>query len=369
MLQVNHYRRGATMVTIVILLPVLFLLSAIAVNLAYIQVVNAKVQIVTDVSVRAAGAAYVESGDEAAGLAAAQHLASLNPIESNVLHIASGDLEFGLSQRNSHDKAYTFTPGVNGNSVRLTTISFASGSGEASQPFFTISGANFDIRPLCKAAHSQSTLDVCVIVDRSGSMAFAANESSGSGTPAAAPAGWIFGDAIPPQSRWLDLVASVNSFCNELNQTSKIERVALCGYSGNASRLVDLTDTYQQISDALNMISSSYANGYTNVGDGIEKGVSAVTDSEYARPWATNALVLMSDGNHNTGTDPIAAANQAVLDRIPIYTVSFSVEADQALMKQIADMTGGRHYHAIDAAQLNEAFRAIARRLPSMLTE
>jgi Ca-activated chloride channel family protein len=351
------------------LLPVLFLLSAIAVNLAYIQVVNAKVQIVTDVSVRAAGAAYVESGDEAAGLAAAQQLASLNPIESNVLHIASGDLEFGLSQRNAHDIAYTFTPGVNGNSVRLTTNSFASGSGGASQPFFTISGANFDIRPVCKAAHSQSTLDVCVIVDRSGSMAFAADESSGSGTPAAAPADWSFGDAAPPQSRWLDLVAAVNSFCNELNQTSKIERVALCGYSNNASRLVDLTDTYQQISDALNVISSSYANGYTNVGDGIEKGVSAVTDLDYARPWATNALVLMSDGNHNTGTDPIAAANQAVLDRIPIYTVSFSSEANQALMQQIADMTGGRHYHAIDAAQLNEAFRAIARRLPSMLTE
>ena len=95
-------RRGATMVTVAILLPVMFLLSAIAVNLAYIQVVTTKVQIVTDVSVRAAGAAYVESGDELAGLAAAQQLASLNPIESTVLSITGSDLEFGLSQRNTH---------------------------------------------------------------------------------------------------------------------------------------------------------------------------------------------------------------------------------------------------------------------------
>ncbi len=37
-------------------------------------------------------------------------------------------------------------------------------------------------------------------------MAFAANEASGSGTPAAAPSGWAFGDAATPQSRWLDLI-------------------------------------------------------------------------------------------------------------------------------------------------------------------
>jgi hypothetical protein len=38
-------------------------------------------------------------------------------------------------------------------------------------------------------------------------------------------------------------------------------------------------------------------------------------------------------------------------------------------MQQIADITGGTHYHAVDAQQLNEAFRNIARRLPSLLTQ
>ncbi len=242
MSQSKHYRRGATMVAVAILLPILLLLSAIAVNLAHIQVVNTKVQIVTDVSVRAAGAAYVETGVEADGLVAAQQLASLNPIESTVLAIASSDLDFGLSQRNAHDKAYTFTSGTNGNSVRLTTNSFAGGAGDAVQPFFSISGANFDIRPVCTATHSQTTLDVAVLVDQSGSMAFAANETSGGGTPAAAPPGWSYGDAAPPQSRWLDLVAAVNGFCNELTQTSKIEKVALCGYRNIAFRHVNLTD-------------------------------------------------------------------------------------------------------------------------------
>jgi hypothetical protein len=365
----NMARRGATMVAVAILLPVLFLLSAIAVNLAYIRVVTTKVQIVTDVSVRAAGSAYAETGDEAASLVAAQHLANLNLVESKVLSIASGDLEFGLSQRSTHDNAYTFTPGTSGNSVRLTTNSFAGGAGDAVQPFFAVLGSNFDIRPVCTATHAQTTLDVALIVDRSGSMAFSTDEVSGGGTPAAAPPGWAFGDAVPTPSRWLDSVAAVNLFCNILDQTSKIEKIALVGYRGDAQRLVELTDTYQDISDQLNAISASYDTGMTNIGDGINKGLNAVTESAHARSWVNKALVLMSDGINNTGTDPLIVASTAVAESVPIYTVSFSNEADQVLMQQIADMTGGTHYHAVDAAQLNAAFESIARRLPSMLTQ
>ena len=87
------------MVTVVVLLPVLFILVAMAINLAYIQMINTKVQIVTDSAVRAAGRAYVDAGDEAAALAAAQQMASLNPIQSLVVPIEAGDLEYGLSER------------------------------------------------------------------------------------------------------------------------------------------------------------------------------------------------------------------------------------------------------------------------------
>lgn len=363
-------RRGAMILLIAILLPVLLALSTLAVNLAYVQVINTKTQIVTDVSARAAGAAYVVNGNEAAGVAAAQEMAALNPIESVVLNLDAGDLEFGLSQRKAQNMAYSLTTAANGNAVRITTHSFHNGAGPALRPFFEIMGANYDIRPLCRATHAQTTLDVAVIVDRSGSMAFAADESSaGGGTPASAPAGWQFGDPAPPQSRWLDLVEAVHGFCDEMGQTAKVEQVALCSYASSSTKLVDLTAMYQQIFEQLDNISASFPNGSTNIGDGILAGLAAVTEPRFARPWATNALVLMSDGNHNTGTDPISAAEQAAQKSVPIYTVSFSQEADRALMQKVADLTGGRHYHASDAAQLNAAFRNIARRLPAMLTE
>ncbi|MGB7343549.1 MAG: VWA domain-containing protein [Pirellulaceae bacterium] len=365
----SRNRRGATMVAVVILMPVLFILSALAINLAYIQVVDTKTQIVTDAAARAAGRVYAETGDEAASLSAAQEMAQLNPINTFVVPLDASDLEFGLATRTTKNKVYTFTPGANGNAVRVQTQSYANGSGPALEPFFPTFGNSFQIRPLCKATNSQTTLDVAVIVDRSGSMAYAADEMVSNSPPAAAPAGWVQGDHVPPNSRWLDLESAVDGFCDELNNTSKAEKVALISYSSSASRDIELTDDYSQISDRNSQIAANQVAGATNIGDGILLALDAVTEPQYARPWATNALVLMSDGNHNTGTDPIVAAGDAVNQGIPIYTISFSTEADQQLMQDIADMTGGTHYHADDAQQLNDAFRKIARRLPSILTE
>ncbi|MCM2370962.1 vWA domain-containing protein [Aporhodopirellula aestuarii] len=312
----------------------------------------------------------METQDQAASVAAAQQMSSFNPIDGVVVPIAATDLEFGLSERQSKGKAYSFTAAANGNAVRLTTDSFASGAGKPIPPLFPIQGLIREIRPQCTATHTFTTLDVSVVVDRSGSMRYAADESSQTRSPPVAePAGWQTGDPVAPNSRWLDLVASVNSFCNELSQTAKIEKVSLCGYAHASACHQTLTDDYQLISDELDTLSANFYGGSTNVGDGILEGLASVSDPKYCRPWASNALVVMSDGNHNTGTDPIYAAGEAIKKSVPIYTVSFSFEANQGLMQRIADMTGGTHYHAEDAQQLNEAFKQIARRLPSMLTE
>jgi Ca-activated chloride channel family protein len=358
------------MVTVVLILPILFIFSAMAINLAYIQLIGTRVQIVADASARAAGASYVQTASESNALLAAQQVAALNPIDGLVVPIEASDLEFGISERTSVNGAYTFTPGTDGNAVRLSTASFAGGSGSALQPYFPLFSPTLNIRPLCSATHAQTTLDVCVIVDRSGSMRFSANETSGGGaTPAAAPDGWEYGDPVPPNSRWLDLVEAVDVFCGELEATYKVEKVGLVSYAGSATKDQHLTDDYSLIRAANDAISDSFDGGRTAVGDGIMKGIDIVTEPKHCRPWANNALILMSDGQHNNGTDPIAAATQAVAQEIPIYTVSFSIEADQALMQQIADMTGGTHYYAANSQQLYDAFRDIARRLPSMLTE
>ena len=53
-------------------------------------------------------------------------------------------------------------------------------------------------------------------------------------------------------------------------------------------------------------------------------------------------MTLISDSPYNEG-DPIAAARQAAQKGILIHTVTFGDEANQFLMKAIANETGGRH--------------------------
>lgn len=80
-------------------------------------------------------------------------------------------------------------------------------------------------------------------------------------------------------------------------------------------------------------------------------------------------MILMTDGIHNTGPEPILSARVAAEKGIVIHTVTFSVEADIPRMRDVAAATGGQHFHADDQADLIAIFRQIASTLPVMLTE
>lgn len=87
------------------------------------------------------------------------------------------------------------------------------------------------------------------------------------------------------------------------------------------------------------------------------------------RSGAAKVLIVMTDGKHNTGTDPIAAAKTAAAGGIMIFTVTFSDEADQIRMQQVASIGNGKHFHASTAAQLKTVFQKIAQALPTLLTQ
>ena len=43
-----------------------------------------------------------------------------------------------------------------------------------------------------------------------------------------------------------------------------------------------------------------------------------------------------------------------------MHTITFADVADQTLMQQVADATGGQHFHAPNAAALRRIFRELA---------
>jgi Mg-chelatase subunit ChlD len=166
----------------------------------------------------------------------------------------------------------------------------------------------------------------------------------------------------------LDAVNAVNSFLNLLSQTGHEERVGLASYSDKSKEEVKLTPVYSEIQAALALHTNSFQGGSTNIGDGILTGAKIMADKKTARPWATRVLIVLTDGIHNTGTDPIYAAYQAASEKILIYTITFSTEADVERMKQVAEIGSGKHFHATNGTELTEAFEEIAKSLPTLIT-
>jgi len=363
-------RRGATMALVVLMLPALFALAALAINVAHMESVNTDIQIAVDAAVRAAGRTYTLTGDEAEALAAAQEAANRNPIGATVMSIAASDLDFGESHRASVEEPYVFNPTGSGNAVRLTNRSFSSGSGTPVKPLFPFFGSLFEIRPQRSAVSTQGVIDICLVVDRSGSMAYSAGEvASYPPNPASAPVGWEFGDPVPPNARWLDLIAAVQTFNQELQLSPQEELLAISMYNHESATHRKLDLDYDGVITKLAAVSQNFTAGGTNIGQGMLEGLWAVTDPVYSRPHASKVIVLMTDGQHNYGTDPGWAATQVANAGVTLYAVTFSDEADQWLMHHVAQTCGGKHYHAVTAVQLKAAFREIARGLPTLLTQ
>ena len=366
----SRRRRAATMVFVVITLPVLFALAALAINIAQMESVNTELQIAVDAAARAAGRTYTITGDKDQALLAAQEAAAKNPISGTILAIDAGDLDFGESQRTDSSNPYLFSPTGSGNSVRLTTRSFAAGSGAAVKPVFPFFGSAFEIRPERTAISTQGVIDICLVVDRSGSMAYSSSETAEyPPNPASAPPDWEFGDPVPPNARWLDLIAAVQTFNGELENSTQEEFLAIAMYNDSSATHRSLSNDYSGIVDQLVAVSANFTSGGTNIGGGMLEGLNAVSDASFARPHASKVIVLMTDGNHNFGTHPNTAAWQIADAGVTLYSVTFSDEAQQGLMQDVANRCGGKHYHALTATQLQNAFRDIARGLPTLLTK
>jgi len=359
-------RRGAMMVLIVILLPVLFLLSAFAINIAYIELVRTELQIATDAAGRAAGSAYATTGSQSAAFNAAKSVAERNTVAGAPFSISMSDLEFGLAVRNSLNDRYSFSPSGTPNAVQLTTNSFFNGGGV--QPFLPGLSPGIQIRSIRSAVTAQVEVDIALVIDRSGSMAYSAAEiAQYPPIPAAAPSGWTFGDPVPPNARWLDTIAAVNVFLQELNNSPQTERVSLVTFSHWTNGDVYLNGSYTDITNALTNYSYSFQSGGTAIGDGIYHGLSTLNHSG-DRDWASKVVVVMTDGIQNYGSYPVWAAQYAAQEGVLVFTITFSNEADVPLMQWVASEGKGLHYHAVDANQLRNAFQDIARRLPTLLT-
>lgn len=362
-------RRGAMMPLVGITLPIMLVLAAFAVDLAYMQLVRTELRAATDAAARAGGRRLSMSQNPAAALIEARLAASKNTVAGQPLQLRNSEVEFGRSRRGSATSRWTFTAGdmpfnalrVNGNRTAQAL------QGPVPLFFGNVLGIP-DFQPRHQAVSTQIDRDIALAIDRSGSMAYADNESSNtSKNPKAAPKGWKWGDPCPPLARWLAVPIAVRGFLDALALTPQDEYVAMASYSTSARLDQGMTLNYSLINGKIDAITKKFEGGATNIGDGMRNCITVLTGQ--GRPYAAQTIVLMTDGIWNRGTSPITVAYEAKAKGIVVHCVTFSNEADQKTMKQVAEITGGGFWHAPVGADLIEVFRQIANNNPTLLTE
>jgi Ca-activated chloride channel homolog len=156
-------------------------------------------------------------------------------------------------------------------------------------------------------------------------------------------------------------------------------RVGLVEFNSKVSVLQSPTTEHSLVRSALGQLRVT---GGTAIGDAIRTSLRLATSGK--RPGAKQppaAIVLLSDGASDVGSDPLTAARQAATDHIPIYTVvlgtpggtvtvkrgngtvTVPVPPDPQQLAQIARLSHGQAFTATNAKGLNAVYKRLGAQL------
>ncbi|MDA7818527.1 VWA domain-containing protein [Sulfurimonas sp.] len=118
--------------------------------------------------------------------------------------------------------------------------------------------------------------------------------------------------------------------------------------------------TYEKtiVTDMLGYLNQGMAGQNTAIGEAISMSVRAFQSSRSK----TKVIVLLTDGEHNSGNiSPKDAIELAKDQSIKIYTIAMGAkgEADEELLKKIADDSKGEFFRADTAKELREVYSRI----------
>ncbi len=374
-------RRGATLVIVAFLIIMLATVGAMTIGIAQIQLVRAEMRMATDAAAKAAVTTLGQTQSLSSARQAAREIAALHQVAGSAFQIVDANIEFGSAVRQSNG-TYNFT--LNGtpiNSARVTSSRSSSsplGSVPLLFPAF-LSASSFSVTEDATAARADH--DICLVIDRSGSMAWDLTSKKFSYPGSLNGKSTIQNYFLPPHStlsRWAYLRSAVSLFITEVDSQSYDAKIGLVTYSsnftfGNFSSVAStkeqwLSTSYSTINSRLTTIGQSPLIGDTNMAQGMTDGQTILLDTTRNRMTAIKTMILITDGIVTQGSDPRTVAQTLKTNRITCHTISFGANADKALCADIATITGGKYYDAPSSTALQAAFEDIALSLPSILT-
>ena len=156
------------------------------------------------------------------------------------------------------------------------------------------------------------------------------------------------------------------------------DRIGLVAFAGQAFTQAPLTFDYGVVGSLLGELEIGMIEDGTAVGMGLATAVKRLQ----ASPAESKVVVLLPDGSSNRGEiGPITAAQMAKALGVRVYTIgagsqgtarvpvpdplggtryaTMRVEIDEATLRQMADLTGGRYFRATDTESLAAIYEEI----------
>lgn len=156
------------------------------------------------------------------------------------------------------------------------------------------------------------------------------------------------------------------------------DRIGLVAFAGEALTLVPATLDYPVLERAIQDLRIGILEDGTAIGSGLATAVNRLR----RLPERSKVVLLLTDGENNRGAiDPRTAAATATAFGIKVYTVGVGTEGeariptgrglsgfryemlpvriDEALLEEMAELTGGRYFRAKDSEALSRIFRQI----------
>lgn len=397
-IQIEASRAGVSAILIVAMLFVFVVSAALTVDISYMQLVRTELRAATDAAAKAGAEALARTEDQTEAIRAAQTYAKLNKVGGQPFKIRKSDVKFGRVVANGAGR-YQFSENATPSNAVSIVGKVGDGARTSAIPlFFAKSLGHKDFTTSHSATASQQDVEVCLTLDRSGSMLFdltGVDWSYPRNNPRLS-SWWRWGtlwrnNLSPPNpngSRWAVLQSAVDVFLQEAGNNDQPPRVGLVSWGADytmpiAPRTVFKSATVNfalpnknssnwknnalKIEKAIDNLSVKPMMGGTNMSAGIDAAVAELTKSQ-ASTLANKIIILLSDGVWNSGRDPIDAARDARDAGIVVHSVSL-LSRDQATLKDVARITGGKFFATTDEKELRAAFVELARTLPIILTD
>jgi Ca-activated chloride channel family protein len=158
------------------------------------------------------------------------------------------------------------------------------------------------------------------------------------------------------------------------------DRIGVIAFAGEALTQVPLTTDQPVVLQAIDNLQAGQLEDGTAIGLGIATAANRLRDA----PGKSRVMIVVTDGVNNRGDiDPLSAAKAAAVYGIKIYGIGVGTEGvapvpvgrdvfglrfenqpvkiDEALLRQIASLTGGRYFRARDGAALGQIYAQIDR--------